>query len=75
MTEPEGHVFQRAGDCCIWCGVKRIDVAVPRILPPDKRAICPGGPGSNVHGITHLIAARRVAAALHWDRPYRPPVA
>lgn len=75
MTSPVGHVFQSAGDCCIWCGVRRIDVAVPRILPADVRSVCPGGPTTNLRGITHLIAARRLAAALHWDRPYSPPVA
>lgn len=69
---PEGHVFQRVGDCCIWCGVRRIDVAVPRLLPADRRMVCPGGPDTNIVALTHIIAANKLAALLHWNRPFNP---
>lgn len=75
VKQPEGHVWCATGDCCVWCGVRRVDVAVPRLLPADKRFTCPGGPDTNIRAISHLIALQRVAQMLHWDRPYTPPVA
>lgn len=66
-----GHLYHAFGNCCIMCGVGLMESDECDL----RTAKCPGGPDTNVVSIAHIIAERKLARQLHFDRPFKYPPA